>query len=230
MKMLNFLISKIKKRDYELDSNIRFIDIFFIVLNRLCGIIRANIFLLGSKKNSRILFLDKGVSIQARRKIVFGKGIRLGKSVKINAISKDGVTIGDNVNIGDYSIISCTGILSKIGIGFSIGKNSGCGEFSYFGSAGGITIGNNVIMGQNVRFHSENHIFNQTDIPIREQGVTNKGIIIGNDCWIGAGAVFLDGVVVGDGCVIGANSVVNKNIPANSIAVGNPAKIVKMRL
>ena len=61
-------------------------------------------------------------------------------------------------------------------------------------------------MGQNIRFHSENHNYKDINIPIRMQGVTNKGIKIGNDCWIGAGVVFLDGVVVGNGCVIGANN------------------------
>jgi acetyltransferase-like isoleucine patch superfamily enzyme len=67
------------------------------------------------------------------------------------------------------------------------------------------------------------------DIPIRLQGVTNKGIKIGNNCWIGSGAVFLDGVSVGDGCVIGANTLVNKSIPANSIVAGNPVRIIKSR-
>lgn len=59
---------------------------------------------------------------------------------------------------------------------------------------------------------------------------TSKGdIIIGNDVWIGFGAAILSGVTIGDGCVIGANAVVAKSIPPYSIAVGNPAQIVKKR-
>ena len=92
-----------------------------------------------------------------------------------------------------------------------------------------IEIGRDVIMGQNVRFHSENHNFDDIEVPIRFQGVTNKGIKIGNNCWIGSGVVFLDGINVGDGCVIGANTLVNKDIPDNVIAVGNPARIIKYR-
>ena len=84
-------------------------------------------------------------------------------------------------------------------------------------------------MGQNIRFHSENHNYEDMTIPIRMQGVTNKGIKIGNDCWIGAGAVFLDGAELGDGCVVGANSVVNKKFDDNSIIVGMPAKMIKKR-
>ncbi|WGX75703.1 acyltransferase [Paraclostridium bifermentans] len=82
-------------------------------------------------------------------------------------------------------------------------------------------------MGQNIRFHSENHNYSDINMPIRAQGVTNKGIKIGNDCWIGAGAVFLDGAELGDGCVVASNSVVNKRIDNNSIIAGMPAKIIK---
>ncbi len=51
---------------------------------------------------------------------------------------------------------------------------------------------------------------------------------IGKDCWIGGGAIILPGVTIGDRCVIGAGSVVTKDIPADSLAVGNPAKIIKI--
>lgn len=64
---------------------------------------------------------------------------------------------------------------------------------------------------------------------IREQGVTHKGIKIGNNCWIGAGAVFLDGAELGDGCVVAANAVVTKKFPSNSVIGGVPSKIIKNR-
>ena len=98
-----------------------------------------------------------------------------------------------------------------------------------FGAAGGITVGSDVIAGQNVRFHSENHRFDDPDLPIRQQGVTHRGITVGNNCWIGAGAVFLDGAALGDGCVVGANAVVTKAFPANSVIAGVPAKVLQMR-
>lgn len=74
-----------------------------------------------------------------------------------------------------------------------------------------------------------NHNFDRMDLPISRQGLTTKGINIGNDVWIGANVVILDGVEIGDGCVIGASSVVTKSIPNNSVAVGNPAKVIKSR-
>ena len=52
-------------------------------------------------------------------------------------------------------------------------------------------------------------------------------VTIGKDCWIGGGAVICPGVTIGDRCIIGAGSVVTKDIPADSVAVGNPARVVK---
>lgn len=66
--------------------------------------------------------------------------------------------------------------------------------------------------------------------PVREQALISKGDIeIGDDVWLGYGVVVLDGVKIGSGAVIGANSVVTKDIPENAVAVGSPAKVIRMR-
>lgn len=63
---------------------------------------------------------------------------------------------------------------------------------------------------------------------LREKGLQyNKPVHIGNNCWIGAGALIMPGVTIGDNSVIGAGSVVTKDIPPNVIAVGNPCKVLK---
>ena len=199
------------------------------IISMVINLIRGNIKTFTSKKSSLLVFIGKRSKIKMNKKIKLGKGVNIGENVVIDAMSKKGVIIGNNVRIGDYTRILCTGSLKKLGVGFKIGDNCGIGENCFFGSAGGISIGNDVIMGQNIRFHSENHNYEDMTIPIRMQGVTNKGIKIGNDCWIGAGAVFLDGAELGDGCVVGANSVVNKKFDDNSIIVGMPAKMIKKR-
>lgn len=66
-------------------------------------------------------------------------------------------------------------------------------------------------------------------IPITDQPMQERDITIGEDCWIGARAILTAGVTIGDGAVIGAGSVVTRDIPAGAIAVGVPAKVVKMR-
>lgn len=229
MRFIEYLIKKIKGNDFELDKEIPLGYLLGNIVSMSINLIRGNIKTLTVKKNSMLIFLGKKSKIRMNKKIRLGKGANIGNYVVIDALSKTGVNIGNNVRIGDYTKILCTGSLKKLGIGFEIGDNCGIGENCFFGSAGGISIGDDVIMGQNVRFHSENHNYEDINIPIRDQGVTNKGIKIGNDCWIGAGVIFLDGAELGNGCVVGANSIVNRKFDDNSIIVGMPGKKIKKR-
>ena len=178
---------------------------------------------------SKWVFVASGVDLRNRRFIHLGKGVTLGKNVVIDGLSHEGVVIGDGVNIGPYTVIEASGIITNMGKGIRIGERSGIGGFSFIGGAGGVVIGKDVIMGQWVSFHPENHIFDNTDIPIRLQGVTRQGIIIEDDCWIGAKVTFLDGAHVGKGCVIAAGAVVRGTIAPYSIAAGVPAKVIKSR-
>ncbi|NCE77809.1 DapH/DapD/GlmU-related protein [Turicibacter sp. TS3] len=228
--LIEKFIKKIKGNNFELDSNIPTSYLINKSIGMGFNLVRGNIKFPFIKKNSRLIFVGKKTKIKASSKVKVDRGVNIGDYVVIDALSFNGVSIGSNVRIGDYSRILCSGTIRNLGKGFTIGDNCGIGENCFFGAAGGIEIGNDVIMGQNVRFHSENHNYLDTTIPIRLQGVTNKGIQIGNDCWIGAGAVFLDGVKVGNGCVIGANTLVNKDIPDNHVAVGIPMRIVKKRV
>ncbi|MGQ7889888.1 acyltransferase [Paenibacillus sp. WC2504] len=229
-KLLNYLIIKIKKNDYKLDVSLNIISLLSIAWDRGLLLLRGFFMRIGLKEAGSILFIGKGVTLKHKSFITLKSGVTLDDHVVLEGLSREGLILEENVKIGSFTKIACTGTLKKLGKGIKIGANSGVGDYSFFGAAGGIEIGENVIMGQNVRFHSENHNFDRLDIPIKEQGVTNIGIRIGDDCWIGAGAVFLDGVNVGEGCVIGANTLVNKDIPPYSVAVGSPVKIVKSRL
>ncbi|WP_460263387.1 acyltransferase [Clostridium sporogenes] len=224
------IISKIKKEEYKFDNSLTTYDLLVLLFKRSLTLLRGTLKKIGLRKSGKIIFIDKGVNLYHKKHMVIGNGVTIGSCCELDGLSKEGLIIGNNVKIGAYTQIKCTGTLKKIGKGIVFGDNSGTGEFCFFGAAGGIKIGNNVIMGQNIRFHSENHKFNRIDILIKDQGVTNKGIIIEDDCWIGSGSVFLDGITVGKGSVIGANTLVNKNIPPYSIAVGNPVKIIKSRL
>ena len=73
-----------------------------------------------------------------------------------------------------------------------------------------------------------NHRYNNINLPIQDQGLSNKGgICIGKGTWIGAHSTIVGSVNIGKGCVIGANSVVTRDIPDYCVAVGSPAKIIK---
>ncbi|MBW3696011.1 sugar O-acetyltransferase [Vibrio sp. T187] len=88
-----------------------------------------------------------------------------------------------------------------------------------------VNIGEYVQFGPNVVISTAGH---PLDLSQRVRPVaTGNPINIGNNVWIGAGAIILDGVTIGDRCVIGAGSVVTKDIPADSVAVGNPCKVIK---
>lgn len=181
------------------------------------------------KKSSGLIFLGSNVKIRHAYQLSVGKNFILEDNVSLNALSDQGITIGDQVSIARDSIIFCTGIISHKGIGITIGHRTGINARAYLGGQGGITIGNDVIMGPNVQIFSENHNFDRLNIPIKEQGVTRQAVSIGNGCWIGAGATILAGVQIGEGCVIAAGSVVTKSVPANTVAAGVPARVIKNR-
>jgi acetyltransferase-like isoleucine patch superfamily enzyme len=162
-------------------------------------------------------------------RIRWGRFVRLGDGVKLMALGTGQIQLGHKVSIGDYSrlIISTTPMMP--GAFIHIGDQVGMGEFAYLGGAGGLTIGRGCIIGQYFSCHPENHVYDDTDHEIRMQGVTRKGIVIGEDCWIGSKVTILDGVTIGRGCVIAAGAVVNKDVPAYSVIGGVPAKIIKNR-
>ena len=88
-----------------------------------------------------------------------------------------------------------------------------------------IYVGNNVMFGPNVVVATAAHPIAPK---LREMGLQyNKSVHIGNNCWIGAGALIMPGISIGENTVIGAGSVVTKDIPANVVAVGNPCKILR---
>jgi maltose O-acetyltransferase len=87
-----------------------------------------------------------------------------------------------------------------------------------------IRIGSNVLFGPAVQIYAASHPLNAEE---RKKVEFSKAVSIGDNCWIGGGAIILPGISIGNNCVIGAGSVVTKNIPNDSMAVGNPAKVIK---
>lgn len=88
-----------------------------------------------------------------------------------------------------------------------------------------VTIGDNVMIGPNVGIYTPNHPINGSERRNAEEIILP--VTIGNDVWIGGSVTILPGVTIGNNVVVGAGSVVTKDIPSNSIAVGNPCKVIK---
>lgn len=110
-----------------------------------------------------------------------------------------------------------------------IGSNVTFQPMAYIEAAGGINIGDDCSVAHHATIISESHVYEDANVPFKNQGMIRKPIIIGQDVWIGAKATILCGVNVGDKSVIGANSVVNKDVSPYSVMVGTPAKCVKKR-
>jgi acetyltransferase-like isoleucine patch superfamily enzyme len=229
MKMIDRLLETVGKKNFHLDQAIGMTYILKLCWKYGWMMVRGKLFSLGRKNISRKIFVGKNVRILEKKHLSIGEKSRLQDGVYIDALSKEGVQIGCHVVIGQNARIECTGGLQSIGKGIKIGDRTTFGSDCIFGAAGGIVIGKDVIAGQYIRFHSENHNYSDVNRLIREQGVTHQGIQIGNNCWIGAGVVFLDGAELGDGCVVGANAVVTKKFPRNTVIAGIPAKIVRNR-
>lgn len=105
----------------------------------------------------------------------------------------------------------------------TIGKNVFINHGCSFLDLGGITIEDDVLIGPNVQLITENHSIH----PAERNNLELKSILIRKNVWIGAGAIILPGVTVGENSVVAAGAVVTKDVPANTVVAGVPAKTVK---
>lgn len=111
------------------------------------------------------------------------------------------------------------------GYNIEIGENFYSNHNLVILDAAKVTFGDNVFIGPNCGFYTAGHPLN---VEQRNHGLEYaKPIKIGNNVWFGANVIVLPGVTIGDNCTIGAGSIVVKNIPANSLAVGNPCKVIR---
>jgi acetyltransferase-like isoleucine patch superfamily enzyme len=226
-KKLNRLIAGWKGNNYSIDGRVPASYLLRLVIARTFMLLRGY---LSGINNGGLLFFSWKAKVLARRMLRVGRSVTISSGVFIDALSSEGVVLGDNVSVGRFTRIECTGNLQHLGRGIKVGNNTGLGIACFYGCAGGISIGNDVMVGDFVSFHAENHITTDANVPMRLQGVEHKGIVIGNNCWIGAKATILDGAIVEDGCVIAAGAAVAAGVyRANGIYGGVPAKLIKYR-
>lgn len=138
-------------------------------------------------------------------------------------------SIGENVSVG-HGFVCDYG--RNIHIGNNVTVNTGC----TFIDCNRITIGSNVLIAPNVQIYTATHPIELAErlAPINTENGTEYErrtfalpVAIEDGCWLGGGVIVLPGVTIGRGSVIGAGSVVTKNIPPDSLAVGNPCRVIR---
>jgi acetyltransferase-like isoleucine patch superfamily enzyme len=103
-----------------------------------------------------------------------------------------------------------------------------CYELFVISFLGKVHIGSRTLFGPNVQIYTAEHPLRPEDRNGTKGRESARPIRIGNDCWIGGAAIILPGVTIGDGVTVGAGSVVTRDVPARSVVVGNPARVVKV--
>ncbi|MDZ7314999.1 MAG: flippase-like domain-containing protein [candidate division KSB1 bacterium] len=199
------------------------ITLFFGHLPGLLGLFFRQIFYPRLfRRVGRGTVFGRSLTLQHSYKISLGEKCVLDEYCRLSAQGGDDaeIVLGNEVLLGRGTVLGTRGGRIEIGDFSNIGANC------RFGTTSQIKLGKYVLLAANCYIGGAQHRFDRLDIPIMRQGYESRGgVIIEDNCWLGAGVIVLDGVRIGSGSVIGAGSVVTKDIPPNSIAVGVPARV-----
>jgi acetyltransferase-like isoleucine patch superfamily enzyme len=111
----------------------------------------------------------------------------------------------------------------------SIGAKTVIGQECTISAFQHVSIGRECIIADRVMLIDFDHGVTEVERPIRVQGIYKRDVRVGHNVWIGYGACILRGVSVGDNSIIGTSSVVTKQVPANAVIAGSPARVIRMR-
>jgi acetyltransferase-like isoleucine patch superfamily enzyme len=180
------------------------------------------------KKVGKNVIFGRNMVIRHPHKVVIGDNVIIDDDTLIDAKGEDneGITIGDYVTIGRFSSLVCKNADIQIGSHVNIGTTVKI----VVANNGKIEIGNSIDIGSGCHFSGGSYDYSQTDVLPSTQRVATKGIVVEDLAWVGAGVIILDGVHIGTKSIVGAGAVVTRDIPANSVAFGVPAEVVKQRV
>lgn len=166
------------------------------------------------------LLIGKRLRLVHPSNIVMGHHIWLKDDVSV--VANGPLKIGNDFVVGEGTTLWTDKKGMKIGNGVGIGKNC------YLAQLGGsITIGDNVLVADNVRMYTLNHKFNDPKKLIIEQGYEEGTIRIEDNVWIGSGVIIFNSVTIGTGSIIGTQTVVTRDIPPYVLFAGIPGKVIK---
>jgi acetyltransferase-like isoleucine patch superfamily enzyme len=146
-----------------------------------------------------------------------------GRRLEIQIGRQAEVRFGRFVWIGDGSKIRCHEGEVEIGAKTVIGQECTISAYRR------VRIGQECVIADRAMFIDFDHGVVEVERPIRVQGIYMRDVEVGSNVWIGYGACILRGVRVGDNAIVGTNSVVTRDVPANAVVAGSPARIIRMR-
>lgn len=147
----------------------------------------------------------------------------LGRRLEIQIARRAEVRFGRFVWIGDGTKIRCHEGVVEIGEKTVIGQECTISAYQR------VRIGEQCVIADRAMFIDFDHGVVEVERPIRLQGIYKRDVVVGSNVWIGYGACILRGVSVGDNSIVGTNAVVTKDVPANAVVAGIPARVVRMR-
>ncbi len=147
----------------------------------------------------------------------------LGPHLQLQTGRTGQIRFGRFVWIGHGSKIRCHEGIVEIGSKTVVGQDCTISAYQR------VSIGQQCVIADRVMFIDFDHNVADVEQPIRTQGIYKRDVVVGSNVWIGYGAQILRGVTVGDNAIIGASSVVTRDIPANAVAAGSPARVIRMR-
>jgi acetyltransferase-like isoleucine patch superfamily enzyme len=170
--------------------------------------------------------IERNVRLRYARHIRLGRNAYLDEGVYLHACP-DGIEIGDDTVVMHNAELHVFNFRNLPHAFIRIGKRTFIGESVVIRGQGGVSIGDAVLVAPLAKIVAVDHHFADPTRAVLDQGISGRGIVIEDGAWIGAGAAVLDGVRVGKGAVIGANAVVTRDVPAHTLALGVPARVVR---
>jgi acetyltransferase-like isoleucine patch superfamily enzyme len=176
-------------------------------------------------KVGRNVVFGHGVVLRHPHKIRIADDVVVDDLVVLDAKGSDneGISVGRGAFLGRGTILSC-----KDG-DIVLGDFANIGFHSEIFSGSSVRVGHHALFAAYTYLVGGGHEFERGDVAVIDQPRTSRGIELGDNVWLGAGAKVLDGVRVGSGTVVGAGAVVTEDLPEGAVAVGVPARVVRRR-
>ncbi|MGE5282581.1 MAG: acyltransferase [Chloroflexota bacterium] len=147
----------------------------------------------------------------------------LGRGLELEVARGARVEFGRFVWLGDGTKVRCHEGVVEIGAKTVMGQECTISAYQR------VRIGEQCVIADRAMFIDFDHGVVEVERPIRSQGIYKRDVEVGSNVWIGYGACILRGVRVGDNAIVGTNSVVTRDVPANAVVAGIPARVIRMR-